>query len=88
MRGFKEEVIITGTKFAILFGTISLIFLTMPILVLNQLYGLDCYQYTYQLNIEYCLKQDNIALIMAWSIPAIVVSASYVVGLMMYLLKL
>ncbi|WCS68570.1 hypothetical protein Goe16_01560 [Bacillus phage vB_BsuM-Goe16] len=87
MGGFKEEVVIVGTKFAIIFGVPIFLFITLPVLILNHIYSLNCYQYTYQASVQYCLSQDNIILIIAWSAPAFAMATSYVVGLMMYLLK-
>ncbi|ACI91056.1 gp32.9 [Bacillus phage SPO1] len=88
MKGFREEVLVVGTKFAILFGVVCILFLTLPMLLMNHFYGLDCYQYTYPENINYCLQQDNLLVLIAWLIPIVVVVASYVIGLLMYLLKM
>ncbi|UNY49108.1 hypothetical protein sp82g_171 [Bacillus phage SP82G] len=36
MKGFREEVLVVGTKFAILFGVVCILFLTLPMLLMNQ----------------------------------------------------
>ncbi|WIT26488.1 hypothetical protein [Bacillus phage SPO1L4] len=88
MGGFKEEVLIVGTKFALLFGIVCVLFLTLPMLLMNHFYGLDCHQYTYPESINYCLQQDSLVVLIAWLIPIVSVVASYVIGLLTYLLKM
>ncbi len=87
MKGFREEVLVVGTKIC---HTVwrSIFILNITYASNEPFYGLDCYQYTYPENINYCLQQDNLLVLIAWLIPIVVVVASYVIGLLMYLLKM